>query len=224
MARRIYSCTLYYRGNEDDVKSFRNELELFLEYDSEYFSDNYYPSDLPQRVTIMTEEVSFTIFEPLLPLMKNYPNMEFFYDTRDYYHSNCEFYICRGDTLLADDSYGYFVEETDDDKGQPLEDNYDRVHKQEIEELLDLWLVFGWDNMEGADNIGNEEEALALVNKTGYGLKLQYVPEEFRTEKVCLAAVQKDEDAMEYVPKKLQATVKAMLADPKPAAKKPAAK
>ena len=48
--------------------------------------------------------------------------------------------------------------------------------------------------------ITNEEEALVVVNEDG--MKLQYVPENFKTPELCLAAVKEDGKALQYVPEK----------------------
>lgn len=47
--------------------------------------------------------------------------------------------------------------------------------------------------------ISNEQQALDLVNITGYDL--QYVPQNFRTAAVCLAAVEQDPAAIVWVPR-----------------------
>ena len=52
--------------------------------------------------------------------------------------------------------------------------------------------------------VNNLEEALAVAQKSGRGFGLGYVPEEFKTPEVCLAAVQNDGEALEYVPEELK--------------------
>jgi hypothetical protein len=59
------------------------------------------------------------------------------------------------------------------------------------------------------NEFATEELCLAVVQKNGY--MLRFVPEALKTEVVCIIAVKQDEYAFQYVSKKLQSKAKAAL-------------
>jgi len=54
-----------------------------------------------------------------------------------------------------------------------------------------------------------EEMCLVAVRKNGFAL--EYVPEKFKTEKMCLVAVQQDGDVLEFVPEAIVEQIKELL-------------
>ena len=141
MASYVYSGYLYFKGNENDVKKFINELDNFLSLEDNWGElEDYYFEDSPASVFLSTTETRGEIWDPLLPLMGKFPELSFFYRYREYLRHICGYCVFTGAKEQYGDEYDYFIEEDDEEEGEPLEENYSYVFKEKVEPELNTWL------------------------------------------------------------------------------------